>query len=151
MSEQIKREPVRYLVKEKSLVGNTMHEAGDIALYDGLPAENLEPQCDEGRARYQEYLKSNEDRVKALVANNGPITGGGIADPTAFMAAFQKELAEQNQRQADMMAAAIAHGIKTGMAELLAAQGIAPAPAALVAEPEKAADTEAKPAGKPGK
>jgi len=58
----------KYRVLEKSLIGNTIHEEGAIVEYDGLPAENLEPLCDAGRAKYQEYLVSNEARIKRMHA-----------------------------------------------------------------------------------
>jgi hypothetical protein len=47
MAEQ-KRDPVEYIVLEKSLIGNEIFEAGTTVKYDGLPAENLQPTCDEG-------------------------------------------------------------------------------------------------------
>src|SRR5437868_13768488 len=58
------RAPVKYRLKEKSLIGNDLHEAGTTISYAGLPAENLEPLCDEGRARAAEYAASNAERVR---------------------------------------------------------------------------------------
>ena len=62
----------KYRVKELSLIGNDLHQAGAIVDYDGLPAENLEPLCDAGRARYQDYLKSNAERVARMLAEYPP-------------------------------------------------------------------------------
>lgn len=96
------RQPVQYRVKEKSLIGNELHEAGAMVMFDGLPAENLEPTCDEGRKRYQEYLESNAQRVKTMIAANQE---SAVGDPTAFMAAFAKQLAEERiEHQAQLAA-----------------------------------------------
>lgn len=62
----------KYRVKELSLIGNELHEAGAIVEYDGLPAENLEPLCELGRAKYREYLESNEQRIKKMMADYPP-------------------------------------------------------------------------------
>lgn len=105
MSTQEKREPVEYTVLEKSLIGNEIFEAGAVAKYDGLPAENLQPMCDVGRARHQEYLASNVERVRVMKEQNAE---PGIGDPAAFMAAFRKELAESQASQAQVIAEAIA-------------------------------------------
>lgn len=85
-----KREPVEYIVKEKSLIGNELHEAGARVHYAGLPSENLEPTCDEGRARYNEYLKSNEDRVAKMIAAND--SGAADAETTKLLAAILAKL-----------------------------------------------------------
>lgn len=58
----------KYRVVELSLIGNELHQAGAIVEYDGLPAENLEPLCDLGRAKYQEYLASNAARIERMHA-----------------------------------------------------------------------------------
>lgn len=73
----------KYRVKEKSLIGNELHEAGAEVEYDGLPAENLEPLCDEGRAKYQEYLDSNAERVAKMKRENEV---SAVGDPAAFAA-----------------------------------------------------------------
>jgi hypothetical protein len=75
----------KYRVKELSLVGNELFQAGAEVEYDGLPAENLEPLCDEGRAKYQEYLDSNAARVEKMIKEN---QAGGVGDPAAFAAAL---------------------------------------------------------------
>lgn len=96
------RQPVKYEVLEKSLIGNDLHEAGAIVSYDGLPSENLKPLCDEGRARAKEYLESNARRVNAMVASNKD-SDIGVGDPTQFMAAFAEELArERAEHKAEM-------------------------------------------------
>lgn len=95
------REPVKYRVKEKSLIGNDIVEEGGIALYAGLPSENLEPLCDVGRARAAEYKASNDERVKKMVAANSDTNHFG--DPAKFMEAFTLELArERAEHQAQM-------------------------------------------------
>lgn len=72
MTEKQKPKVPKYKVLEKSLIGNEIHEAGAIVEYDGLPAENLEPQCDLGRERYKEYLVSNETRIAKMTADFPP-------------------------------------------------------------------------------
>jgi hypothetical protein len=62
----------KYRVVEKSLIGNEVFEEGAIVEYDGLPAENLEPLCAEGRAKYQEYVASNEERIARMHAAYPP-------------------------------------------------------------------------------
>ena len=108
------RQPVEYLVKEKSLIGNEIKEAGEKVLYDGLPAENLEPLCDEGRARYQEYLASNKARVAAMVEQHNT---SAVGDPDAFAKAMAKYQAEQ----AEVMKQAISEGIAAGIAQAMTA------------------------------
>lgn len=96
------RKPVKYRVKEKSLIGNQLYEAGQEAEYDGLPADNLEPLCDEGRARAAEYEQSNKARVKNLIAANQE---SAVGDPAAFAAAFAKQLAEERAEHQAQLAA----------------------------------------------
>ena len=74
----------KYRVKELSLIGNELFQAGAEVEYDGLPAENLEPLCDAGRAKYQEYLDSNQARTQAMNAQYREST---VGDPSAFAAA----------------------------------------------------------------
>lgn len=141
------RKPVKYRLKEQSLIGNQIHPAGAEVEYDGLPAENLEPLCDEGRSRYAEYLESNKARVANLIASNQE---SGVGDPTKFAEQFAKVLAEQQAEHAAQMAkmlelqqqsaTQLAEAAKN-MATLAAAlTAQAPAPASEVAPPAPAAD-----------
>ena len=108
MSEE-KRAPVKYEVLERSLIGNEVFEAGATVSYDGLPAENLKPLCDEGRARYQEYLKSNEERIAKMQADN---PSSAIGDPGVFAKAVREAIAQANAeaqaQQSELIAAAVA-------------------------------------------
>lgn len=103
----------KYVIKEKSLIGNELHEAGAIVEYDGLPSENLEPTDDEGRARYQEYLASNAERIATL---KNQFTESAVGDPDKFAQAVAKANAEAN---ADMMAS-IPNMIASAVAQALA-------------------------------
>ena len=94
------RKPVKYRVKEKSLIGNQIHEAGEVVEYDGLPADNLEPTCDEGRARAAEYVESNKERVARMIAANQE---SAVGDPTKFAEQFAKALAEERAEHAERM------------------------------------------------
>ena len=93
MNTETKREPVKYTVLEKSLVGNEIFEAGQTCEYDGMPSENLAPTCDVGRARYQEYLESNKARIAKMRAENAE---SAVGDGEAFAKAVTKALAEAN-------------------------------------------------------
>jgi len=102
--------PIKYIVKEKSLIGNELFEAGaEVELPEGtLPAENLEPVDDRGRAKYQEYLKSNAERIARMKAEFG---GGDSQNLEALGAMIAKAVTEamaaQNAEQ-DALKARIA-------------------------------------------
>lgn len=98
----------KYLVKELSLIGNELHQAGDIVEYDGLPAENLEPQCDEGRAKYQEYLASNAERAAKL---REQYSESAVGDPEKFAAAVAKANAELLASIPTLVATAVAQAM----------------------------------------
>ena len=132
------RQPVQYRVKEKSLIGNDLHEAGATVSYAGLPAENLEPLCDEGRKRAAEYAESNAVRVKAMVATHAG-TESPVGDPEKFMAAFGKALAEERAEHQAQMAAMLQlqQAASTQLAE--AAKNMAVLAAAITANAAPAA------------
>jgi hypothetical protein len=143
----------KYVVLEKSLVGNTLYEAGAIVEYDGLPAENLQPTCDVGRARYQEYLRSNAERVARMKDQFGE---SAVGDPDAFAKAFARELAAQKAEADAKFEALQAQNTQalTLIAQLVEKLGGAATPAAVEA-PAPATDAAAaaaaaapKPAGK---
>lgn len=134
----------KYVVQEKSLIGNEIHEAGAIVAYDGLPAENLEPTCDLGRARHQEYLDSNAKRVAALTAK---YSESAVGDPAKFMADFAKAQEDASVKQAEQIGAAVATAVVQAMAALFP-NGVQPAaPAAPVPAAAKAAKATDKQAG----
>jgi hypothetical protein len=137
------RKPIQYRLKEQSLIGNQIHPAGAVVDYDGLPAENLEPLCDEGRARYAEYLESNKARVANLIAANQE---SGVGDPTKFAEQFAKVLAEQQAEHAAQMAKMLElqQNSATQLAE--AAKNMAILAAALTAQPAAPAVEAAPPA-----
>jgi hypothetical protein len=112
-------EPVTYLVKEKSLIGNEMFEAGQTCLYAGLPSETLEPTCDIGRARAREYQESNKNRVAAMIDQNKDVAGG--LDPQAFMANMMKVQAEMQAEQMEKQTMAIAGAVAQAVAATMAA------------------------------
>ena len=101
----------KYRVKELSLIGNELFQAGAEVEYDGLPAENLEPLDDAGRAKYQEYLDSNAERVKNMIAQNQT---SGVGDPAAFAAALAKNQSEQ----ATVIGTAVAEAVAAAFARL---------------------------------
>lgn len=97
----------KYKVLEKSLIGNEIFEAGQIAEYDGLPSENLEALDDEGRAKKEEYVRSNKERVATLIEQNP----SGVGDPAAFLAAFVKIQQEASATLAQQISDAVAQAI----------------------------------------
>ena len=107
------RKPVDYRVKEKSLIGNEIHEAGAVVAYDGLPAENLEPMCDVGRARYQEYLDSNKTRAANMM---NQYSESQVGDMDSFAKAWAKAQADYADTMAETIADAIREGIAAGIA-----------------------------------
>jgi hypothetical protein len=130
------RAPVWYITKEKSLVGNEIHEAGVKVQYAGLPADNLTPTCDEGRARAAEYKASNDKRVASMVEN---YSESQVGNPEEFMKSFLKAQAEERiehqaqmakmmeiqQESAVQLAQAAANMAE--LAKLIASQSAAPA------------------------
>lgn len=122
----------KYIVQEKSLVGNEIFEAGAIVPYDGLPAENLEPTCDLGRARRQEYLDSNAARVRAMTSQ---FTESAVGDPTKFMADFVKAQEASAAKQAEQIGTAVATAVVQAMAALFPNGVPVAAPAAPVIAP----------------
>lgn len=98
-------QPVKYTVLEKSLVGNEIFEEGQTCQYAGLPSENLAPQCDIGRARYQKYLATNAARVAAMKEGYAETN---ITDPAAFAAAVAKAIADSRKDDDDRIAKIVA-------------------------------------------
>jgi hypothetical protein len=148
-----KREPVKYTVLERSLVGNKIYEEGETAEYDGLPAENLAPQCEVGKARYQEYLDTNKARVAKMIEMN-QADASGLGDAAAFGKMFLEALAESNKEhaaqmeafraaQADMIAQAVAGALATAFPNGVGAPSTAwtPPKPAKAAKADKATET----------
>lgn len=110
----------KFVVLEKSLIGNRLHEAGDeITLPPGtLPAENLSATCDAGRALKDEYTRSNAERVAKMKAEN---TESAVGDPFAFA----KALSEANAAAQAGITAAVSAGIAQGIGQLIASGALA--------------------------
>lgn len=100
----------QYRVLEKSLIGNEIKEAGEMCEYDGLPGSNLEPIDDEGRAKAEEYIKSNAARVAAMKAQ---YTESAVGDPAAFAKAMADAQTEMMASLPDMIAGAVAQALAT--------------------------------------
>lgn len=102
MSEE-KREPVEYIVMERSVIDNQLYEEGQRVKYAGLPSKNLQPTDAEGRARAAEFERTDKERANQLAKDNAD---SAVGDPEKFAAAFAKELAkasqESNEKIADM-------------------------------------------------
>lgn len=117
----------KYRVLEKSLIGNEIHEAGAIVDYDGLPAENLEPMCKEGEAKYKEYVASNTARAAAMKEQ---FSESAVGDPAVFVKNLAQAMAAAN---AEVISSAVAQGIAQAMASLSAAQAAVEAPTEVLA------------------
>lgn len=127
------RQPVKYLVKEKSLIGNDVHEAGATVSYAGLPSDNLEPLCDEGRARAAEYVASNAARIKQMTDTHGGQSA--VGDPTKFLEAFTTALAEERAEHAAQMARMVEMNQNAAMQLAEAAKNMAILAAAITTAP----------------
>lgn len=136
------REPVKYRVKEKSLIGNDVHEAGATVSYAGLPSENLEPLCDEGRKRAAEYVESNAARVKAMVSAHAGVESP-VGDPTKFMQAFAEELVRERAEHQAQIAQLVATNQAAALQLAEAAKNMATLAAAITAQPAAAGEAPA--------
>lgn len=99
--------PIKYIVKEKSLIGNELFEAGaEVELPEGtLPAENLEPIDERGQAKYQEYLDSNAARVAKMKEQFAdPAAGDAAALSKAIGLAVAEAIASQNAEATELKA-----------------------------------------------
>lgn len=121
------RHPVKYEVLEKSNINNEMKEAGDTVMYEGLPAENLKPLCDIGRARYQEYLVSNKSRVDKMVAD------ANNTDLNKMQQDLMTRLAEKQLAAIEAQPAQIGAAVAQAVAQTLAAMFPAGFPSAAAA------------------
>ena len=133
------RKPVAYITTEKSLVGNEIHEAGARVMYDGLPAENLTPTCDVGRARYQEYLDSNKIRIDAMIAEAKGTDLNKMRDDLMERLAAKQVAA--TEAQTVQIGAAVAQAVVAALAAFFpdgvpGAAPAAPAPAPAAPAPE---------------
>lgn len=138
MANERNQDIPKYIVMEKSLIGNEIHEAGAVVEYDGLPADNLKPTDALGEQRRQEYIDSNAARVKNMTSQ---FSESAVGDPTKFAAEFAKQLKEDNEERDAKMATMIASAVAQAMAAAFP-NGTAK-PAAKVAAPVEAppADT----------
>ena len=98
--------PIKYIVKEKSLIGNEIFEAGaEVTLPEGtLPAENLEPMCERGQAKVQEYIASNNARIAKMKDAFSEDTGSNEAMAKMIARAVATALAEQKAEEAVVVA-----------------------------------------------
>lgn len=112
----------KYVVLEKSLIGNEIHEVGAVVEYDGLPSANLQPTCELGEQRAAEYIKSNAERVRKMQSE---FSESAVGDPAVFAAAMAKANAEMMASLPALIGAAVADGIAQAMAAARAEQ---PAP-----------------------
>lgn len=105
--------PPKFRVKEPSLIGNELHPEGAIVeLPEGtLPAENLEPLDDEGRALFQKYLETNAARQAEMHANN-PASGVGDVNK------FAEALAKSQEANATLIGTAVAEAVGAAFARL---------------------------------
>jgi len=101
--------PIKFIVKEKSLIGNELFEAGaEVTLPEGtLPADNLEPMCERGVALQEEYKRSNAERIAKMREQYADAaTGDAAALSKAIGEAVAQAIAAQNAEAAELEAAA---------------------------------------------
>lgn len=100
--------PIKYIVKEKSLIGNEIFEAGaEVTLPEGTwPGSNLEAKCERGLAKFAEHAEMEKVRIAKLNREFGDqgLIGDTAALAQAISAAVTAALAEQ-RREAEQAAA----------------------------------------------
>lgn len=138
--------PPRYLVLERSLINNQIHEAGAEVEYDGLPSENLKPLDAAGEAKAEEYKASNAKRVSGMMDEAKASPLAGAFDPSKIvqqMADMQAEQAAQNAALMERMATIFAEKLATIHAQQTPVAVADPVVTAPVTE-AKAEETETK-------
>lgn len=102
--------PIKYIVKEKSLVGNEIFEAGaEVELPEGTwPGPNMEPTCDRGRAKQDEYnnviLPRMRADLQAKYGNDPGMTGDMAALSKAIASAVAEAMSAQKAENAALLA-----------------------------------------------
>lgn len=102
--------PIKYIVKEKSLVGNELFEAGaEVELPEGTwPGPNMEPTCERGVALQKEYneviLPKRRAELQAQYGADQGMTGDMVALSKAIGAAVAEAMALQKTETEAMMA-----------------------------------------------
>lgn len=81
----------KYRVLAESFIDNHRRHVGEVVEFAGLPADNLEPLDDEGKARAAEAKAVRRQGLEQMVADFKPIAG---VDPAAFAAAVAKAVAD---------------------------------------------------------
>lgn len=117
----------KYIVLQTSFIDAKVVHPGEEIEYAGLPAENLQPTDDEGRAKYQEYLESNEARVKKMILENKEPSAGGIADSAVFFEALQKQRAQDQAEMPGLVAQAVAAALAASFPNGMHKPAVAPA------------------------
>ncbi len=118
----------KYRVLEQSFIDAKVMFPGEEIEYDGLPAENLEPLDDEGKAKYQEYLVTNAARVTKMIEQNRDSPTGGIADTAAFFKALQDQRAQDQAELPGLVAQAVAAALAASFPNGLHKPAVAPEP-----------------------
>ena len=80
----------KYRVLTESFIDNHRRMPGEVIEFDGLPAENLEPLDDAGKAKAADAKVVRKEHIDRIVRELQPITG---VDPTQFASAIVKALA----------------------------------------------------------
>lgn len=102
--------PIKYIVKEKSLIGNELFEAGaEVELPEGTwPGPNMEPTCERGTARQAEYndviLPKMRKDLQARYGQDSGMTGDMAALSKAISAAVAEAIASQKDETAALQA-----------------------------------------------
>ena len=97
--------PIKYIVKEKSLIGNEIFEAGaEVELPEGCyPAGNLEPICERGKAlqdRYfNEVLPAMHAKQRAQYGDGNGMVGDMSVLSGLIAKAVAQALADQKQEE----------------------------------------------------
>ena len=73
----------KYIVKRPSLIGNRLVNEGEEVEYDGLPADNLEPTDEDGRALAAQYAAEEAARAASTAATGNSFDAEALAATVA--------------------------------------------------------------------
>lgn len=83
----------RYKVLRDSYINHVLVEEGSEVDYDGLPSDNLEPTCAEGKKQAAAFIKADAERRAGLKIENADSTVA--IDPKAIaeaMVSFHQQM-----------------------------------------------------------
>lgn len=84
--------PLQYIARELSFIDNRMVQAGEPVSYAGMPADNLEPTCDEGYARQKQHRADQARRAAAAQVVPVAAAAPDLSQLLAMVAGLQQQV-----------------------------------------------------------